>query len=190
MGIPLGRKSPRELSEAYSLSTGRTRAERPLARGPTPDPLSPRLAPLRSAITKLDLRPTKPRRELPPLLSGRWSESRRKAWRSPPWCPPDGLGLAPYSGSSRKALRGVPALFISWNPRLHGCPVDRTVTSTMTSTRADRSFFPCGSGSPPSASDKLAPGVPPTPGAICLILQHFNRDLSPPRVRPAGQPAR
>jgi hypothetical protein len=44
-------------------------------------PLSPRLAPLRSALAKLDPRPAKPRRELPPLPSGPMVGSRRKARR-------------------------------------------------------------------------------------------------------------
>ena len=44
-------------------------------------PLSPRLAPLKSALAKLDPRPAKPRRELPPLPSGPMVGSRRNARR-------------------------------------------------------------------------------------------------------------
>jgi hypothetical protein len=40
-------------------------------------PLSPRLAPLKSALAKLDPQPTKPRREFPPLPSGAMVRSRR-----------------------------------------------------------------------------------------------------------------
>ena len=44
-------------------------------------PLSPRLAPLRSALAKLAPRPVKPRQELPPLPTGPMVGSRRKARR-------------------------------------------------------------------------------------------------------------
>jgi hypothetical protein len=45
-------------------------------------PLSPRLAPLKSALLKLDPKSApKPRRELPPLPSGPMVGSRRKARR-------------------------------------------------------------------------------------------------------------
>jgi hypothetical protein len=44
-------------------------------------PFSPRLAPLKSALAKLDPQPMKPRSELPPLTTGPIVGSRRKPKR-------------------------------------------------------------------------------------------------------------